>query len=86
MEFTIYDDDDVATFLEGLEERPQRRVRIIAFVCRFLQVFEDVCDHDLMVFVERRWPSQQMKRLQLYLMNPWRPNMYFCNSVCNTLS
>uniref|UniRef100_A0A8C1MJJ0 Proteasome subunit alpha type n=1 Tax=Cyprinus carpio TaxID=7962 RepID=A0A8C1MJJ0_CYPCA len=26
MEFTIYDDDDVATFLEGLEERPQRRV------------------------------------------------------------
>lgn len=26
MEFTIYDDDDVAPFLEGLEERPQRRV------------------------------------------------------------
>uniref|UniRef100_A0A672L3J5 Proteasome subunit alpha type-1-like n=1 Tax=Sinocyclocheilus grahami TaxID=75366 RepID=A0A672L3J5_SINGR len=26
MEFTIYDDDDVASFLEGLEERPQRRV------------------------------------------------------------
>lgn len=27
MEFTIYDNDDVASFLEGLEERPQRRVR-----------------------------------------------------------
>lgn len=27
MEFTIYDDDDVAPFLEGLEERPQRKVR-----------------------------------------------------------
>lgn len=26
MEFTIYDDDDVAPFLEGLEERPQRKV------------------------------------------------------------
>ena len=26
MEFTIYDDDAVARFLEGLEERPQRRV------------------------------------------------------------
>lgn len=26
MEFTIYDDDDVASFLEGLEERPQRKV------------------------------------------------------------
>lgn len=26
MEFTIYDDADVARFLEGLEERPQRRV------------------------------------------------------------
>ncbi|XP_023664760.1 proteasome subunit alpha type-1 [Paramormyrops kingsleyae] len=26
MEFTIYDDDDVAQFLEGLEERPQRKV------------------------------------------------------------
>ncbi|XP_018615233.1 proteasome subunit alpha type-1 [Scleropages formosus] len=26
MEFIIYDDDDVAPFLEGLEERPQRRV------------------------------------------------------------
>ncbi|XP_061750463.1 proteasome subunit alpha type-1 [Nerophis ophidion] len=26
MEFTIYDDDDVAPFLEGLEERPQRRM------------------------------------------------------------
>nr|XP_009506669.1 PREDICTED: proteasome subunit alpha type-1 [Phalacrocorax carbo] len=25
MEFTIYDDDDVAPFLEGLEERPQRK-------------------------------------------------------------
>ncbi|XP_025890491.1 proteasome subunit alpha type-1 [Nothoprocta perdicaria] len=25
MEFTIYDDDDVALFLEGLEERPQRK-------------------------------------------------------------
>ncbi|AWP07843.1 putative proteasome subunit alpha type-1-like isoform 6 [Scophthalmus maximus] len=25
-EFTIYDDDDVASFLEGLEERPQRKV------------------------------------------------------------
>lgn len=49
------------------------------YVC--LQVCEDVCDLDLMVFVDRRWPSQQMKRLQLYLMNPWRPNMYFCTSV-----
>uniref|UniRef100_A0A8C7JR12 Proteasome subunit alpha type-1 n=1 Tax=Oncorhynchus kisutch TaxID=8019 RepID=A0A8C7JR12_ONCKI len=28
MEFTIYDDDDVAPFLEGLEERPQRKVRV----------------------------------------------------------
>lgn len=27
MEFTIYDDGDVASFLEGLEERPQRRVK-----------------------------------------------------------
>lgn len=27
MEFTIYDDDDVAPFLEGLEERPQRKAR-----------------------------------------------------------
>lgn len=26
MEFTIYDDDEVAPFLEGLEERPQRKV------------------------------------------------------------
>lgn len=26
MEFTIYDDDDVEPFLEGLEERPQRKV------------------------------------------------------------
>lgn len=26
MEFVIYDDDDVAPFLEGLEERPQRKV------------------------------------------------------------
>lgn len=26
MEFTIYDNDDVAPFLEGLEERPQRKV------------------------------------------------------------
>ncbi|KAK1804687.1 hypothetical protein P4O66_020674 [Electrophorus voltai] len=26
MEFTIYDDDDVSPFLEGLEERPQRKV------------------------------------------------------------
>ncbi|CAB1331658.1 unnamed protein product [Coregonus sp. 'balchen'] len=26
MEFTIYDDDDVAPFLVGLEERPQRKV------------------------------------------------------------
>ena len=26
MEFIIYDDDDVAPFLEGLEERPQRKV------------------------------------------------------------
>ncbi|KAM5125152.1 proteasome subunit alpha type-1-like, partial [Mantella aurantiaca] len=26
MEFTIYDDDEVASFLEGLEERPQRKV------------------------------------------------------------
>uniref|UniRef100_A0A4W3IUC2 Proteasome subunit alpha type-1 n=1 Tax=Callorhinchus milii TaxID=7868 RepID=A0A4W3IUC2_CALMI len=26
MDFTIYDDDDVAPFLEGLEERPQRKV------------------------------------------------------------
>lgn len=29
MEFTIYDDDDVAPFLEGLEERPQRKVPLI---------------------------------------------------------
>uniref|UniRef100_A0A671MEG4 Proteasome subunit alpha type-1 n=1 Tax=Sinocyclocheilus anshuiensis TaxID=1608454 RepID=A0A671MEG4_9TELE len=85
-EFTIYDDDDVASFLEGLEERPQRRVRRIALVCRFLQVFEDVCDHVLTVFVDRRWPSQQMKRLQLYLMNPWSTNMYCCSSVCVTSS
>lgn len=28
MEFTIYDDDDVGPFLEGLEERPQRKVRV----------------------------------------------------------
>lgn len=27
MEFTIYDDDDVAPFLEGLEERPQRKAQ-----------------------------------------------------------
>lgn len=27
MEFTIYDDDDVAPFLVGLEERPQRKVQ-----------------------------------------------------------
>uniref|UniRef100_A0A0E9UJ72 Uncharacterized protein n=1 Tax=Anguilla anguilla TaxID=7936 RepID=A0A0E9UJ72_ANGAN len=26
MEFTIYDGDDVAPFLEGLEERAQRKV------------------------------------------------------------
>uniref|UniRef100_A0A8C4W729 Proteasome 20S subunit alpha 1 n=1 Tax=Gopherus evgoodei TaxID=1825980 RepID=A0A8C4W729_9SAUR len=26
MEFTIYDDDDVSPFLEGLEERPQRKL------------------------------------------------------------
>ncbi|CAJ0961229.1 unnamed protein product, partial [Ranitomeya imitator] len=26
LEFTIYDDDEVAPFLEGLEERPQRKV------------------------------------------------------------
>lgn len=26
MEFIIYDDNDVAPFLEGLEERPQRKV------------------------------------------------------------
>uniref|UniRef100_UPI00398F1E47 proteasome subunit alpha type-1 n=1 Tax=Pristiophorus japonicus TaxID=55135 RepID=UPI00398F1E47 len=26
IDFTIYDDDDVASFLEGLEERPQRKV------------------------------------------------------------
>lgn len=29
MEFTIYDDDDVAPFLEGLEERPQRKVCVL---------------------------------------------------------
>lgn len=29
MEFTIYDDDDVAPFLEGLEERPQRKVLLL---------------------------------------------------------
>lgn len=29
MEFVIYDDDDVAPFLEGLEERPQRKVMFI---------------------------------------------------------
>uniref|UniRef100_A0A8P0TPD1 Proteasome 20S subunit alpha 1 n=1 Tax=Canis lupus familiaris TaxID=9615 RepID=A0A8P0TPD1_CANLF len=27
LEFTIYDDDDVSPFLEGLEERPQRRAQ-----------------------------------------------------------
>uniref|UniRef100_A0A3B4BBI3 Uncharacterized protein n=1 Tax=Periophthalmus magnuspinnatus TaxID=409849 RepID=A0A3B4BBI3_9GOBI len=27
LEFTIYDDDDVAPFLEGLEERPQRKAQ-----------------------------------------------------------
>lgn len=32
LEFTIYDDDDVAPFLEGLEERPQRRVRTITLL------------------------------------------------------
>ena len=26
LEFIIYDDGDVAPFLEGLEERPQRKV------------------------------------------------------------
>lgn len=29
LEFTIYDDDDVTPFLEGLEERPQRKVRTL---------------------------------------------------------
>lgn len=33
MEFTIYDDDDVAPFLEGLEERPQRKVQnVLCFI------------------------------------------------------
>ena len=27
LEFTIYDDDDVSPFLEGLEERPQRKAQ-----------------------------------------------------------
>ena len=27
-EFTIYDDDDVSPFLEGLEERPQRKAQV----------------------------------------------------------
>lgn len=47
MEFTIYDDDDVAPFLEGLEERPQRKVlqRFIqsssgeTFPCHFIIVY-----------------------------------------------
>lgn len=32
LQFIIYDDDDVAPFLEGLEERPQRKVG-----CSFIQ-------------------------------------------------
>ncbi|KAF6104393.1 hypothetical protein HJG60_011337 [Phyllostomus discolor] len=28
LEFTIYDDDDVSPFLEGLEERPQRKAQV----------------------------------------------------------
>lgn len=34
MEFVIYDDDDVAPFLEGLEERPQRKVQqgVLGFI------------------------------------------------------
>lgn len=48
MEFTIYDDDDVAPFLEGLEERPQRKVlqRFIqsssgeTFPCRYIIVYQ----------------------------------------------
>lgn len=38
MEFTIYDDDDVSRFLEGLEERPQRRVSMTAVDCRAAEV------------------------------------------------
>lgn len=34
MEFTIYDDDDVAPYLEGLEERPQRKV-IMSSTCNY---------------------------------------------------
>lgn len=38
MEFTIYDDGDVASFLEGLEERPQRRVKEQLGKC-WIQIF-----------------------------------------------
>lgn len=34
MEFTIYDDDDVAPYLEGLEERPQRKV-MMSSTCNY---------------------------------------------------
>lgn len=33
LEFTIYDDDDVSPFLDGLEERPQRKAQVC---CMFL--------------------------------------------------
>lgn len=41
MEFVIYDDDDVAPFLEGLEERPQRKV--LERVQGFIKSSSDSC-------------------------------------------
>lgn len=66
MEFTIYDDDDVSRFLEGLEERPQRRVSVTAVDCSpaGVSAVSDAC-------VSHRWPSRTMTRLQLCPMSPW---------------
>lgn len=54
MEFTIYDDDEVAQFLEGLEERPQRKVWMMHAdgengVCVFTVTLEGIFQNNIVI-------------------------------------
>lgn len=56
MEFTIYDDDDVAPFLEGLEERPQRKVCV-------LNVTKQAVLKDTLMFLCLSFKSSEVLRM-----------------------